>query len=191
MNLITMFKTINFYVITNAFKLKSGAYALISVPFSVSIFEGLKLIFKDVKNESIVMPILATTILLMIYFVFFMVDFATGMIASKYESKNNPDWVKSSKLYNSIGKIAGVLLVDIIFLVIILFLVGLKYETISQWILVILVLINVLAILYEYHSIGENWKRRTGVLPPLFAFFDRITTLIEDKIIGKIDKNLD
>lgn len=188
-----MFKTVSFQVLINSIKVKSGAYTLVSLPISISIYESLKLIFKDVKNEDIVLPILTSTILILLYFIFFMIDFATGMIASNYEEKQkgNKDWVESTKLYKSIGKIAGILLINLVFLTIILFLIGVKYDLIADWVLVTLVLINVLAILYEYHSIGENWKRRTGTLPPIFAFFDKVTTLVEEKIIKKIDSKLE
>lgn len=191
MKLSLLEKILELSIFTKALAYKNGSLVFLSLPLSFGFVKSLKLILKDVDKIDIVLPILSISGCILLYFLFFIVDFSWGLIAAKHESENNPDWVKSDKLYNSIGKIGGVLLVDVLLLSIIIFLVVIGFVKISVGILVISVLLNVLAISYEIHSIGENIKRRTGEKPKFFSFFDKITNLLESTILNKIKNQID
>lgn len=190
MNLTLLYKIISLSIFKNAVAYKKGALILLSLPLTVGYLKSIKMLFKHVDPFDLVLPIIALVCCLTLYFLFFCVDFAWGLIAAKHESKGNADWVQSNKLYSSLGKIGGVILIDVLMLFVIVFLVVVGFVKMSVAFLVISVLLNVLAILYELHSIGENIKRKTGTKPAYLMFFDRITTIIENKIINKIENQV-
>lgn len=188
--LTLLYKIVSAPTILKALALKKGSLILLSIPVSIGFVGALKKIVEDVDQKDLVLPIIAIAGCIVLYFTFFAVDFAWGMVASKEESKGNKDWIESNKLYSSIGKIGGVLLIDFVMLSIILFLIVIGFVSVSIGMLVIAVLLNVVAMMYEFHSIGENIKRKTGEKPKYFMLFDRITILLENKIISKIDNNI-
>lgn len=181
-----LYKILKFCAVFKSFGVKGGALVVISVPVSFGVVESFKMLAKDTEPFEIVLPIVAISACIMFYFLFFLMDFIWGLIAAKHESNNDPNWVKSNKLYSSIGKIGGLLLIDFLLICIVLFIIIIGHKTTSRVFLVLSVMLNILAILYEIHSIGENIKRKTGSKPKYLEFFDRVTTVIEDKIINKI-----
>ncbi|NQY30705.1 MAG: phage holin family protein [Flavobacteriaceae bacterium] len=190
MKITLLSKILKFSVFKKAITFKCGSLFLLSVPLSFSFVGVIKRIIKDVEVFDLILPILTITVCIGVYFLFFITDFFWGLIASKQESKNNPDWIESDKLYSSLGKIGGVLLIDILFLVLLLFLVVLGFVSTSIVFLIIAVMLNVLAMLYELHSIGENIKRKTGKKPQYLKFFEKITSLLEEKIMSKLNATL-
>lgn len=174
-------------VLNKAVTFKKGALVILSTPLSLGIFEFLKIILMKVELFNLVLPLVAICVCLLMYLLFWFTDFIWGLIASKHESKNNPDWVESHKLYNSLGKLGGVLLVDMLLLMLVLFITIVGYEKTALAGLFIAVLLNVIMMFYEFHSIGENIKRKTGSKPKYFEFIDRITKTLEEKIIRKIE----
>ena len=187
MKLTLIEKIFQLSVIYKAVFFKKGSLIALSLPLSVGLISSFELLLKNVDPFDMVLPIISITGCLAMYFLFFLVDFVWGLSAAKYEGKENPDWVESDKLYNSIGKIGGVILIDVLLLAIIIFLVIISFTKISVALLLITVMLNILAISYEIHSIGENIKRRTGEKPKFFAFFDNITTILEKTILSKIN----
>lgn len=162
-----------------------------SAPLSIGTYEVFRRLIEGASYKDLVLPIVCATICIIVYFLFFIVDFVMGLIASKHESNNNPDWVKSEKLYTSLGKLGGVLLINIVFLTINLFLVTLDFTSIAKVITILMVAVNVLASLYEFHSIGENIKRKSNNKPKIFGFFDKVTNVLELKIMNRIVKTID
>jgi len=190
MKLTLIHKILSFSAISKAISFKKGTLSLLSLPLSIGFFEFNSRIFEKVSFNEIAIPILSTVICIFLYFIFFIADLGWGLLASKKEEKDNPDWITSEKLYGSLGKIGGVLLINTLMLFIIIFLLIINFKNVSLGFLIISTMLNILAILYELHSIGENIKRTTGKKPSYLEFFDKITTLLETKIIGKIDKIL-
>ncbi|CAL2094822.1 phage holin family protein [Tenacibaculum sp. 190524A02b] len=184
-------KILNFDVINKAMEFKSGALMLFSLPMSFGLTEVLDYnILKDVNSRDLYLLIVLITLCIVLYFICWLVDFGSGIVASKYINKANKDWFESDKAYMSIGKIGGVLLVNFIFFVINIVLIFLKISNLYYSILIITVMLNVVACSYEVHSIGENIKKRTNEKPRFFEFFDKVTSVIEDKIIAKINDKL-
>jgi phage-related holin len=52
------------------------------------------------------------------------------------------------------------------------------------------ILLFILIFLWEFHSIGENYEKRYGRKPKMFTLMDKISKIIEKKVINKIE-NLD
>ncbi len=188
MKLSLLTKILNMSVIAKATAYKKGSLVLMSLPMSVGVWKSIQLLVKDVEMFDLILPIISITGCVMIYFVFWATDFSWGLLASKHEANGDKDWIKSDKLYNSLGKMGGILLVNFLMLSVILFLVVLAYVKMSVGLLFISVLINVLTILYEVHSIGENIKRRTGNKPKFYTFFDSFTNVLESSIIDRFKK---
>lgn len=170
---------------------KKGSLLVLSAPLSVGTYEVFSKIIEGTEHKNLMLPLICSAICIIVYFLFFITDFVLGLVASNYESGINPDWVKSERLYTSLGKLGGVLLVNIIFLVIDIFLVIMGFTATAKVITALLVAVNILASLYEFHSIGENIKRRTKSKPKLFGFFEKITSTLEVKIMSRIAKTID
>ncbi|TXE18608.1 hypothetical protein ES692_06075 [Psychroserpens burtonensis] len=187
MKLTLLQKILALSTVNKAFAFKHGALVCVSLPLSIGLLEALKQMVKDVVLFDLILPVISIAMCLCIYFVFWLTDFFWGLIAAKHENNNdNPDWIQSDKLYSSLGKIGGILLMNVLLLPLILFLLITNFETISFFVLIITVLINLLSILYEVHSIGENIKRKTGKKPAMYTFFEQFTSLLESTIIKKI-----
>lgn len=191
MKLTLLHKILSFQIFAKAIAFKKGSLGLLSMPLSIGFLGAIKKLIKNVDEFDLVLPIITIGGCVFLYFLFFIADFVWGLIAAKHQSKKNPDWVESDKLYSSLGKIGGVLLIDVLLIAIILFLVIIGFVKISVAFLIITVMLNVLAIMYEIHSIGENIKRRTGKKPAYLSFFDKITSVLENRIITKIENQLD
>jgi hypothetical protein len=191
MKITLLHKILGLSFFAKAITYKNGSLLLFSIPFSFGFTSGFKRIFKNANASDLELPILSIVCCIVLYLIFWAFDFISGLIASKYESKSNPDWVESDKLYLSFGKIGGVILVDALLVFITSFLIALGYVRVSSGVLLIGVLLNILAMSYELHSIGENIKRRSGTKPKFLSFFDKIISLLEKGIIKKIAGKLD
>lgn len=178
-------------VFVKAVAYKKGSLLLVSTSVSVGVYEVFKKLTAHIDFNTLVMPLVVIVACVSVYFLFFIIDLVMGLVASKHENLENTDWIESSKLYSSLGKLGGVLLIDVILLTILMFLTMLDFETTTTVFLLITISINVLAMMWELHSIGENVKRRTGSKPSLFHFLDRVTTILEKKIINRISKTID
>ena len=177
-----------FNLITKALVYKKGSAALISLASSFGISALLKEVFSHAEKKEIVLPILVACLGIMIFFLFFIIDLVSGLVASKFESKGQKDWVKSDKLYKSIGKIGGVLLLIVLLLVLNLCALMIGKGWVYESTLYIMIFINFLTSAFEYHSIGENIKRRSGRKPDIFTFFDKLTDVVEKGIINRVSK---
>lgn len=172
-------KILEFSAFVKAYEYKRGVLILVSAPFSFGFIESLQLIIKDVKMADLILPILAIVICSMLYFFISIADLLSGLKASKKESENNPEYVESNRLYNTMGKLGGVFFVNVLCLFLILFLAIVKFDTVSLGFLLVTVLINVLAISFEIHSIGENILKTTGKKPKFYSFWDKVADALE------------
>lgn len=198
MDLMIM-KMLTFSVIKKAITYKSGSLFLISIPLSITFYEFVRVIVKDVELYDIILPIFVITSGFTLYTLFFFMDFFYGLIASKEEHKRKiaegkakagSDWVDSRKLYSSFGKIGGVMLINVMMLFITITFAVTKYSTLSVTSMLFGSMLNILGALFEFHSIGENIERRTGKKPDYYLFFDKITTTLEFIIIKRLRGSL-
>ncbi len=167
---------------------KSGALMGVSIPLTFGYLKIWNTLFKGVPEYDLVLAVAAVCLCFGFYLLFWITDFAWGLIASKHENKGKPGWVKSNKLYSSLGKFGAVALVDTSLLALTLFLLVAKLESASKFVLFITVFITFLAMLFEFHSIGENIERKTGKKPPLYTFFERLAVLLEKILFSRISK---
>lgn len=188
-------KIFSFSVIKKAISYKGGSLLLLSIPLSITFDKIVEIIIKDVKLHDIVLPVFVLISGFALYTLFFIVDFCHGLMASKQEhvvkikegkAEKGSDWVKSSKLYSSFGKIGGVMLINIMMMFISLVLVVNQHSTLSVISMMFGSMFNILGALFEFHSIGENIKRRTSKKPDYYLFFDKITTILESIVFTRL-----
>lgn len=112
-------------------------------------------------------------------------DFISGIIASKSEGKK----LTSSRGLRSVHKFISYFM----FLCFISLLQGQLDENghslgimfISQMRILIFLQIS----LWEWHSIGENYERRFGYKPKIFKFLDKLGELLEKSIAKKMEES--
>lgn len=186
MHLTLISKIFKMKIISKAISFRCGSLLGISLPMSIGYMKFWQVLFQDIPNYDIVLSISAMVISFFIYVLFWIADFIWGLIASHHESKGAKNWVKSNKLFSSIGKIVAVALFNSSLLVLVMFLLVAKLPSASRFVLFASVFITFIAMLFEFHSIGENIERKTNNKPRIFNFFERLTAIMEKIFFSKI-----
>ena len=81
----------------------------------------------------------------------------------------------------------GVLLLTTLVALLVLFTEIIKSSYAYNFTIWALVVIWVLASLFEFHSVGKNIEKRTGSKPEIFGFMDKILDAIQRRALRKID----
>lgn len=192
---MSTFKVISSYIIglfnnDNSLTFISGFFSAIAV----AIIKNNEII--DTMSDNLSMKDFSMIVTLegwgfIFYALFVMVNFITGIQAAKYENskRKHPrkSWLKCGKLYRTMWKTFGTLLLTAMIASLALLLSIMEFRT-AFWAAVwFLIVFWLLASGYEFYSIGENIERRTGIKPRIFAFWDKILAAIEGKFLTKID----
>lgn len=117
-------------------------------------------------------------------------NFMTGVQASRYENhrKEKPEknFIKTSKLWFTLWKVLAIMALMLTVACFSLvfsyrgfngFYFTLTWFNVSFWIL---------AISYEFYSVGENLERRHGRKPGMFLIWDKILHRFEERILKKV-----
>lgn len=171
------------------FTYKKGGLLLTALPFGFSITEVIQGLFKDVTARELHLPLFASATVLMLFMLFYIMDFFTGLAASRKEAKGK-EFVESAKLWRSFWKLYG-------YVTLLVFLTGfcitfavMDNDFFYHFFLYSIMTIGFMFSMFEFHSIGENWNRIYGSKHKMFTFFDRVTNAVEKKIIDKINNVL-
>jgi hypothetical protein len=166
----------------------NGALALLSVSVGTVFAEIFKVIFHGVNQRDLYLPLFFASGSFVLYVIMFMGDFLTGIVASRHESslEGRDDYIMSSKLWRSFWKFFGVMAILFIITGFCLMLVLFDNHFFYNVFLISIPSIMLMVILFEFHSIGENIKRRFGYKPTYFEFFDKLSKSIETGIINKV-----
>ena len=189
-----VFKTA-FAFLGKVFGFKKGALALISAATSTSIVYYLDTILQGTETKRLALPIFVHIFGFIFFFLFVLLDLFTGLYAAKYlniiSAHPQKNFIKSYKLYRTLWKVLGVLLLNTMITTLCLFteIIGGEYS--YYFILWALVTVWLMASGFEFHSIGENILKRTGNKPEIFGFFDAILTVVQKKAIGKVEQVFD
>lgn len=175
------------YFFTKLYSYVSFGLLSVSIVVATGINDFFELIFKDVPEKEIIMPLTIAGITFLGFMITFTIDFLTGIVASKTESAQK-SFIKSSRLWSSVWKLLGVcaillflLLFHYIFIIINIGFVSAVFEVVIPGFMIIV-------ILYEIHSIGENIERRYGKKPKYFNFFEKLANVFEKAVLNKIQK---
>lgn len=166
----------------------SGALIILGAGTGGALSELFKILFLGIEQRDIIMPLFLSTFTFIIYAVIFIVDFITGLRASRHEARmeNRTDYIESSKLWRSFWKFFGVMNILFILTGFCLMVAIMDREWIYTIFLMAIPSVMLMVILFEFHSIGENYKRRYGYKPSYYQFFDDLTAAVETGIIKKI-----
>lgn len=179
-----------FSFVNKAFTYQSGALLVIAAPGAFGLREFMAMILEGTKLRDLVMPLTLFALLMLAYVVVSGFDFYTGISASKKEhiiSTGSPrGYIKSDKLWSSIWKFLGVLLIASILTLFTIIFAIMGMKTMYDIFLMGIVFFYLSVILFDLHSIGENQFRRYGHKPKIYTLLDRASAVIQDGFIKKI-----
>ena len=173
---------------------KKGSSLILSSILS-SIFMLISYLFFDtlLKNtefKNLVVPIVVQISGFTVFFLFVILDFVTGISFAIYEArkKGKKNYFETERLYRTIWKMLGVLLLTTLVALLVLFTEIIKSSYAYNFTIWALVVIWVLASLFEFHSVGKNIEKRTGSKPEIFGFMDKVLDRIQRRTLKEIDK---
>lgn len=180
--------------IWNVLSFKKGSALILSTFISLfmtistnGIFEA---VLKNTDIKNIIVPIFVEIAGFTLYFLFNIADFGAGIwFAISHAKKYNLKvFFESEKLYKTLWKMLGVLLLTILimFIAILSEIIGASYA--YKFFIFALTLVLTLASLYEFRSIGKNIEKRTGSKPEIFGFMDKVLDRIQRRTLKEIDK---
>ena len=145
-------------------------------------------ILKNTDGKNLIMPLVVQVCGFSIYFLFVILDFFTGISFAIYDAKRKgrKNIFNADKLWKTLWKTLGVLLLSMLVTLLVLFTEIIDSNYAYNFTIWALVLIWVLASLFEFHSIGKNIEKRTGSKPPMFGFMDKVLDAIQKKALSKI-----
>lgn len=181
-----------FSLVRKAFSFEQGSLILLSIFPTIGLKKILTLIIEGVTLKSLILPLLAFGVLTILYTVISLVDFKTGISASKREhifSTGSPrGYIKSDKLWSSVWKFAGVLIIGSILTIFSMIFALASMDNFNKIFLMACILFYLVVISFDIHSIGENQYRRYGTKPLFYHFIDDVAKAIRDGIIKNIGK---
>ena len=177
------------------FGFKKGTLALISTIASTGIVYYLDAILQGTETKRLALPIIVHIFGFGFFFLFVLLDLITGLYAAKYlnaiSPRPNKDYIKSYKLYRTLWKVLGVLLLNTMITTLCLFTEIIDGEYTYYFTLWALVTVWLMASGFEFHSIGENIEKRTGNKPEIFGFYDKVLEVVQRKAIAKVEQVFD
>lgn len=181
-----------FSLIKKAFSFHDGALVLISAPSAWGASKIVQELTENVEIKSIIQPLMAFGTLTVLYILVSIFDFYTGLRASKKEQINafgsSKDYVKSEKLWSSVWKFSGVMMVGSILSVFSLLFALTEMEKLNYTFLVAIIAFYFIVISFDIYSIGENQKRRYGNKPEFYNFIEQIAVVLRVGIINRIKR---
>ena len=183
-----------FASLVNIFTFKNGSglilSVLLSVPLSFTTNKMFEAVLKNTEMKNLVVPIFVEIAGFTLYFLFNLADFGAGIwFAISHAKRHNlKDFFENEKLYKTLWKMLGVLLLTILimFIAILSEIIGVSYA--YEFFIFALTLVLTLACLYEFRSIGKNIEKRTGSKPEIFGFMDKVLDSIQKRTLKEIDK---
>lgn len=186
--------TTAFAFLVNIFTFKKGSgfllSLLLSIPITISTNEIFTAILKNTEVKNLVVPVFIEGAGFTLYFLFNLADFGAGIwfAISNAKKHNLKEFFDGEKLYKTMWKMLGVLLLTILimFIAIISEIIGATYA--NNFFNFALIIVLTLGCLYEFRSIGKNIEKRTGSKPEIFGFMDKVLDKIQKRTLKEIDK---
>lgn len=181
---------------------KNGANALFSFCASSSLTTGLWLsgnlerfntiFIKDADPKSIFFPFLVESVMIIIYLPLTGLDFILGHRVARSIRKEK---FKPERFFDTMIKTTAIILVTSVFMFL-AFGVGTMTKGETWWggsiwgiLMVALSFFWVLAIGFEFSSVGRNFELLNGDKSAIFKFFDKILVVLQDKAIKKVESS--
>ncbi len=186
-----------FSLVKKSFTYEGGALTALAIAPSFTIKQFFDLIISDTELRSLILPLTLFSVMLILYASVAIADFFTGISASKKEfydevEKGNKlesdGYIDSDKLWSSVWKSLGVLLIAATITIFCLIFAVMGMKTIYNIFLIGLVMFHIVVMLFDFYSIGENQKRRFGKKPEIYIFLEDASIVIRKGIINRIGK---
>lgn len=172
----------------------AGLSAIVGVPLSIFSI-SLDKLFKEADYDKVIIPITAHVFFLIFYALFNFIDFATGIRAAKKECElklgrkaSRREYVDMDRVLDTMWKFFTIILITTMVTATIYICVA---SQVLNWfyvpLMIVLVVLWFIANGYEFISIGDNIKRRTGKMPKVFTRFEKVLDKVSEKAIDKID----
>ena len=163
--------------------------SIISSVFMLTANPIFDTLLKNTEFKNLVVPIVVQISGFTVFFLFVILDFVTGISFAIYEArkKGKKNYFETERLYRTIWKMLGVLLLTTLVALLVLFTEIIKSSYAYNFTIWALVVVWVLASLFEFHSVGKNIQLRTGSKPEIFGFMDKILDAIQRRALRKID----
>lgn len=177
---------------------KNGANALFSFCASSGLTTGLwlsgnlerfnNIFIKDADPKSIFFPFLVETVMIIIFLPLTGLDFILGHRVARSIRKES---FKPERFFDTMIKTIAIILVTSV-LMFLAFGVGTVTKG-GGWLWCILMVALsffwVLAIGFEFSSVGRNFELLNGSKSAIFKFFDKILVVLQDKAIKKVESS--
>ena len=177
------------------FLFKKGSLVLVSSALSAGTLFYINEMLKGTEVRHLVIPIFTHIVGFCFFFLFVLLDLATGLWNAKHQNeisaKPQKNYIKSHKLYRTFWKSLGVLLFTSLIMFLCLFTEIIDSEYMYAFTLWALVTVWLMASGFEFHSIGENIEKRTGNKPEIFGFYDKVLEVVQRKAIAKVEQVFD
>ena len=168
------------------FSVHNVSLLIMAAPGSVSLTALLDALLQDTPIKALVLPLIVAAVCLVMYFSVFLLDFASGLKASRYESADKENYFSSAKGWSSIWKIAtvSILVTWSSFFSMLAALGSLPY--LPDFFMLASGTIAIMATLLDIYSIGENQQRLTGKKAKIFEWLENIRKVINEVVVRKV-----
>lgn len=154
------------------FTFQSGALIVMAAPGSVTLTGLFSAIIADTPLKDLVLPLVVGGVCLAFYFIVFLIDFFSGVKASKVEAENEKGYFQSGKAWSSIYKIFVVFLIVIWASFFSVLSAIAAIPGLPTFFMMASATVAIMATLFDCHSIGENQKRITGKKARIFEWLE-------------------
>ena len=169
---------------------KKGASALLSFVVSISLSASLSnyiaLFIEGADKKVMIMPLIIEIIMFIIFFMLNLLDLRYGAKVAIVIKKEKFDW---GRIWDTFAKMFG-----IVFITAMLMVFSMVFESLDSRYLwwasfTPLCFLWILAIGFEFGSLGRHIKELRGSKPDIFLFFDKVLDSLQKKAIEKIDNS--
>lgn len=182
--LVSLLKIITFFKPSFMFK-HSECYLftlITSITATISLEALNQIFFKDSNPKYIWMPIFIEAIMTFFYMWMVLIDLLLGSRASKKE-------FDFYRLMDTIAKVFATVLITSLLMFLCLIIESLKADWVTLTSILSLAFLWVIIILFEFSSIGRHLETLWGSKPGIFSFMDRVSGVMRDKAIKRIEKS--
>ena len=170
------------------FSARNASLLIMAAPGSISLNALLEALISDTPVKAMLLPLMVAAISLSLYVVVFLLDFISGVKASRREAVDKANYFSSAKGWSSIWKIAtvSILVTWSSFFSMLTALGNLPY--LPGFFMLSSATIAIMATLLDIYSIGENQKRLTGKKARIFEWLENVRKLINNVVVRKFEK---
>ena len=170
---------------------KNEALVVLSSGASLGLTYYIDKLLIDTEIKYIILPMVVSIVGFAFFFLFILLDFGTGIYASSVVNarKENPEknYIKSYKLWRTIWKVAGVVLICALLGVLTIFTEIIDSTYFYYFFLWSQTMIWLLACLFEFHSVGENIEKFSGSKPDIFGYLDKILEMLQLRFLESVN----